>query len=109
MIALDTTSFHHSPEVLNLLRENDITPSLILGGCTSFIQVIDESVNKPIKQMIQDELDTVIKTMGEQALEAINDVTESAIGKRRIIMTWAVGAAWERVSYHNTRLFQFTD
>ena len=108
MIALVAASFHHSPEVLNLLRENNITPSLIPGGCTSLIQVIDVSVNKPLKQMIQDELDTVMKTMGQQALEAIDDVTESAIGKRRIIMTWAVGATWERVSYHNTKLFQFT-
>jgi len=40
-----------------------------------------------------------LETIREQALEALDDVTESAVGKRRIIMTWAVGAAWERVSY----------
>jgi len=84
---------------LSLLKESDITPSLIPGGCTSLIQVIDVSVNRPLKQMIQDELDTVLETMGEQALEALDNVRECAFGKRRIIMTWAVGAAWERVSY----------
>jgi len=99
ILALDAARFHHTSEVLSLLKESDITPSLIPGGCTSLIQVIDVSVNRPLKQIIQDELDTVLEKMGEQALEALDDVTESAIGKRRIIMTWAVGAAWERVSY----------
>jgi len=31
--------------------------------------------------------------IGEQALETHDDVTESAIGKRGIIMIWAVGTA----------------
>ncbi|KAG0125190.1 hypothetical protein HOY82DRAFT_543282 [Tuber indicum] len=46
--------------------------------------------------MIQDGLDTVMETMEQQALEALDDATDLAIGKRRIIITWAVGAAWER-------------
>ncbi|RPB03180.1 hypothetical protein L873DRAFT_1841475 [Choiromyces venosus 120613-1] len=87
MIALDAARFHHSPKVLNLLREHDITPILILEGCISLIQVIDISVNKPLKQIIQDELDTVMEMMGQQALDTLDDVTESAITKRRIFMT----------------------
>jgi len=98
LIALDAATFHHSPEVLTLLKKHDITPSLIPGGCTSLIQVLDVSVNKPLKELIRNELDTVMESMGQEALDALDNASASAIGRRRIIMTHAVGAAWERVS-----------
>lgn len=100
LLALDAASFHHSPEVLNLLKEKDIIPSLIPGGCTGLIQVLDVSVNKPFKDMLKNELDIVLDSMGEEALHALDDATDSAIGRRRILMTKAVGAAWERVCYY---------
>ena len=45
--------------------------------------------------MIQDKLDTKMETIGQQALEAIDYIIESAIGKWRIIMTRAMRAAWD--------------
>jgi len=98
IIALDAARFHLSPEVLDTLRDSDIIPSLIPGGCTGLIQVLDVSVNKPLKELIRNELDTILESMGQEALDALDDASSSAIGKRRIIMTHVVGAAWEKVT-----------
>jgi len=54
LFALDLMGSHKTPTVLNLLRQNNITPSLILGGCTSLLQPLDVSVNKPLKEVIRD-------------------------------------------------------
>lgn len=75
------------------MKSHDITPSLIPSGCTGLIQVLDVSVNKPLKELIREELDTVLESMGEEALDALDATSNSAVGKRRIIITHAVGAA----------------
>jgi len=97
ILALDAAHFHHSPEVLATLRDHDITPSLIPAGCTGLIQVLDVSVKKPLKELIRNGMDIILKSMGQQALDALDDSSHSAIGKRRIIMTHVVGATWEKV------------
>jgi hypothetical protein len=38
-----------------------------------------------------------METMSEKELEALDGVTDSAVGRRRVLMTRAVGEAWERV------------
>lgn len=38
-----------------------------------------------------------METMSEKELEALDDVTDSAVGRRRVLMTRAVGEAWLRV------------
>ena len=38
-----------------------------------------------------------METMSEKELKALDDVTDSAVGRRRVLMTRAVGEAWERV------------
>jgi len=42
-------------------------------------------------------MDMIQESIGQQALDALDDSSHSAIGKRRIIMTHVVGAAWEKV------------
>ena len=96
-ISLDATHFHHSPEVLQILNGHDIIPSLIPAGCTGLIQVLDICINKVLKEMIKDELDMVMETRGQEALNLLDDSSHSAVGKRPVIMTHAVGAAWEQV------------
>lgn len=39
--------------------------------------------------------------LGENALCALDSESESVIGQRRILMIYAVGEAWERVSIHS--------
>ena len=54
LFALHLMGSHKTPAILDLLRKNDITPSLISGGCTGLLQPLDVSVNKPLKEMVRD-------------------------------------------------------
>ena len=38
-----------------------------------------------------------MEARSEKELEALDSVTDSAVGRRRVLMTRAVGEAWERV------------
>ena len=38
-----------------------------------------------------------METMSEKELEALDGVTDSAVGRRTVLMTRAVGEAWESV------------
>lgn len=60
LLALDLMGSHKTPSILDLLRQNDVTPSLIPGGCTSRLQPLDVSVNKPFKEVLRDLTDEKI-------------------------------------------------
>lgn len=49
LFALDLMGSHKTSEVLDTLRQHQIIPSLIPGGCTSLVQPLDVSINKPMK------------------------------------------------------------
>ena len=98
--------------MLDKLREHNIVPSLIPGGCTGELtllplslgsncsknKVLDVAVNKPFKGILRDVLDGIMEAMSQVELDALDKATDSAIGKRRVLMTRAVGEAWEQVS-----------
>jgi len=54
LFALDLMGSHKTPAILDLFRQNDITPSIIPAGCTSLVQPLDVSINKPFKGLMQD-------------------------------------------------------
>lgn len=91
-IALDAAQFH---------KTNDIIPFMIPGGCTGLIQPLDVSINGPFKNMLCDALDVEMDRLGQAALDYFDMKTENATRDRRILMTKAVGNAWETVSQHN--------
>ena len=62
------------------------------------IQVLDVAVNKPFKGILRDVLDGMMEAMSQVELDALDKATDSAIGKRRVLMTRAVGEAWEQAS-----------
>lgn len=53
LFAMDLCTSHKTPTVLALLRSNQITPSLIPAGCTSLVQPLDVSINKPLKEYVR--------------------------------------------------------
>lgn len=85
---------------------------MIPGGCTSLIQVLDVSVNRPfkdcLKEAMENELYQLVQTKGEDFLAKLDDSSDpelpiidgviSAVGLRRILLTRAFGAAWEKFS-----------
>lgn len=108
LVSLDAASFHKTPAVLKTLKNANITPSLIPAGCTSQIQVLDVSVNRPfkdfLKEAMDDELFHLVRLQGEQILalldesdmESTVDGIISAVGLRRILLTRAVATAWSK-------------
>ena len=62
------------------------------------IQILDVAVNKPFKRILRDVLDEIMEAMSQVELDTLDKATDSAIGKRRVLMTWVVGEAWEQVS-----------
>ena len=53
LLALDMFSGHQTEEVLDTLTAHDITVSNIPGGCTSLLQPLDVSINKPFKDILK--------------------------------------------------------
>ena len=89
LFALDLMGSHKTPTVLNLLRQNNITPSLIPGGCTGLLQPLDVSVNKPLKEVIRDLTDERIFE-----LESVDEFEKWTVSERRIMTTHTVGKAF---------------
>ena len=83
---MDAAKFHRTALVKETLAQHSIIPSLIPGGTTGLIQVVDVCVNRSFKAILKDVMD-----------EMVDDASESAVGKRRVL-TGAVREAWERVS-----------
>ena len=48
-MALDMFGSHKTDEVLDTMGVHDITLSVIPGGCTSMVQPLDVSINRPLK------------------------------------------------------------
>ena len=84
--------------VKETLAWHSITPSLIPSGTAGLIQVVDVCVNRSFNAMLKDVMDEIIDGLGEEALLWLGDASESAVGRRRVLMTRAVGEAWKRVS-----------
>ena len=53
LLALDLFSGHKTEEVLATFRAHDITPSVIPGGCTGLVQLLDVSINRPFKDLLK--------------------------------------------------------
>ncbi|RPA94157.1 hypothetical protein L873DRAFT_1793165 [Choiromyces venosus 120613-1] len=89
-------------EVLDTFSVNNITVSLIPGGCTSLIQPLDVSINRPFKDILWDVLEewlNIIEAEEEQQLAAGECLSGSTIGWRRVLTTWAIGEAWEQFTH----------
>jgi len=101
LLALNVAKFHSTDEVLTTLRSNNITPSMIPLGCTGLVQPHDVLVNKPFKNILCDILEDYLDTYEAQHqvnLHELHQSNTSAIAERCILVTHAVGEAWEKFS-----------
>ena len=99
LLALDVVKFHSTQEVLSTLRSHDIVPSLIPPGCTGLVQPLDVSVNKPFKCLLRDILDELLddfEAKNNLNLREIPRANSLAIAEWRILVTQAVGEAWDQ-------------
>lgn len=89
LFALDMCTSHKTPAVLDTLRKQKIIPSLIPAGCTSLVQPLDVSINKPLKEHIRSFTEEAI-----QDCESAEEFERWTVGDRRVLTTCAVGDAW---------------
>ncbi|RPA99742.1 hypothetical protein L873DRAFT_879987 [Choiromyces venosus 120613-1] len=101
LLALDLFGGHKMDKVLDTMKANDITPSVIPGGCTGLVQPLDVSINRTFKDTLKESLEMKldkIEREEEEIIEAGGRLPGSKIGRRRVAVTWRVGEAWERFS-----------
>jgi DDE superfamily endonuclease len=55
LLALDAAAFHKTPEILQKLHNNHIITALVPPGCTGILQPLDTAVNKPFKELLQEQ------------------------------------------------------
>jgi hypothetical protein len=53
LLALDLFGGHKTNYVLDLMKAHDITVSIIPAGCTSLVQPLHISVNRPFKDILK--------------------------------------------------------
>lgn len=87
LFALDMCKSHKTTAVLDKLHQNNIVPSIIPAGCTSLVQPLDVSINKPLKDKIRDLTDEAI-------IEHSSTFEKWTTAQRRVLTTWCVGDAW---------------
>jgi len=98
LLALDVAKFHSTEEVLTTLSSHDIIPSMIPAGCTGLVQPLAVSINKPFKVILRDLLDNLLdnyEAINHTSLRELSHTNLSAIAERRVLVTHAVGQAWE--------------
>lgn len=84
---------HKTPAILELFRNHDITPPLIPAGCSSLVQPIDLSINKPLKELVRDITDRKIFDLESEA-----DFVWWTVGDRWVMTTHCVGEAFDQFS-----------
>lgn len=99
LLVMDHATFHKTPEVLKKLRDNNILPALIPGGCTGLLQPLDVSINKPFKKWIREALDEVLDADAD-----VPNSSSSKISRRRIAITKAVGIAFDRLKQQSAMI-----
>jgi hypothetical protein len=92
LLALDAFSPHLTPAVRRAFKAQKTTLSVIPGGCTRMVQVLDVSINKPLKDLIKEEQDSHY----DQHIEDWQKEKYN-IGERRILLTHWVAKAWKRL------------
>jgi hypothetical protein len=55
LLALDAAAFHKTLEILQKLCDNHIITALVPLGCIGILQPLDTTVNKPFKELLQEQ------------------------------------------------------
>lgn len=75
---------------------------MIPAGCTSLVQPLDVSVNKPLREIIVS-ITTQALVVGKES----ENEKQSAVGKQQILTTWCVGDTWYQLCIDKQDLVQY--
>jgi hypothetical protein len=57
LLCLNAFKAHLTPAVASVLKRQAITTSVVPASCTGYVQLLDVSLNKPLKDLIKEEQD----------------------------------------------------
>ena len=86
-----------------VFRKFNITPSFIPSGCTSYVQVLNVTLNKPLKNRISELADLSY----EKNLKKWKN-EKYTVGDRRIMLTQWIDKAWRKFHKKNPDLIRST-
>jgi DDE superfamily endonuclease len=99
LLTLDAFAPQMTKSVMAEFKKINCITSYIPGGCTSFVQVLDVSLNKTLKAL-------VAQAAKDHANKYASQYEEGGftVGDRRVLLTKWVGKAWERlhIEYKDT-------
>ena len=107
LLTLDVFAGQKTLPVLQAMRDNNIISAFIPEGCTGYVQPLDTTINKMLKDHILEIMDeeleknpTLWSPEGSNISELENNHDQghpklSVIGERRIMISQAVGKAWK--------------
>ncbi|KAJ0135266.1 Peroxisomal targeting signal 2 receptor [Fusarium oxysporum f. sp. albedinis] len=91
LLVMDAASFHLTDRIKVEVRRQLLTSALIPAGCTSLLQPLDTTIHRLFKQFYREEMDIY------ELEEERKGKTYWTISERRIMTTWIVHRAWERI------------
>jgi hypothetical protein len=80
-LAIDVFRAHNTTEVIAAFKQLKTTVSLIPGGCTGFVQVLDIALNQLLKMLIKEKTDDYYNNYIEQWTAG-----KYTVGERRIML-----------------------
>jgi len=98
LLVIDTASFHVTEGILDLLRANNIVPSIIPARCTGLLQTLD-TADKPFKEYLREFTDTYIE---EQ--EKVDEIERWSVSDKRIMTTHVVAQSWHAFGQQKSEL-----
>ena len=84
---MDHAAFYKTELALEKLRGHRILPALIPRGCTSLLQPLNISINKPFKEWLREALNNVLNQY------KVNGSETRTASSRRVITTKIIAAA----------------
>jgi hypothetical protein len=91
LLVMDVAAFHVTEDVKSQLKQRNITTALIPPGCTGLLQPLDIAINKVFKGWLREEMELY------EAEEARKRKTEWSVSDKRVMTTWIVARAFERL------------
>jgi hypothetical protein len=92
LLSLDAFAPQMTKGVMAEFKKLNCTTSYIPGGCTGFVQVLDVSLNKPLKQLVAQSAEDHADKYASWYEEG-----KFTIGERRVLLTQWVAVAWKRL------------
>ena len=93
LLTLDSFRAHTTDMIEKKMKENGTTQCIIPGGCTSKLQPLDVSINKPFKQVLKGCWTNFIHTA---VAEAADQAAKTKTASKQQVLDWVV-EAWKKI------------